>query len=246
MLLCYSLAWVALLKKSDFYAGAWLGVGLCKYQLVLPFMVAFVLQKRAKVVAGFTAVALILGLISLAAVGWQGILSYPRFLLTWERNPRLQLNGEQPNLHGFLVTTLGNSRWVQVVVLGASVLLLAIACYGWRSAASGEMPSTELAFAANLLMTLLVSYHGYVQDLSLLFLVLLLTLDVLIARPPLTTWSRRLVLVCLAVLLFSPIYLVLILRFRKLQVLTPVLLMLFLGLIGAIASLFRTRSLHLT
>ena len=85
-------------------------------------------------------------------------------------------------------------------------------------------------------MTLLVSYHAYVQDLSLLFLVLLLALDVLMARPALTTWTRKVLLFCLAILFFSPIYLVLILRFGNLQVLTPLLLLLFFSLVGAIAA----------
>jgi hypothetical protein len=55
LLLCYGLAWVALVKKSDFAAGAWLALGLCKYHLVLPFVLRFVLERRArraKVIAG--------------------------------------------------------------------------------------------------------------------------------------------------------------------------------------------------
>ena len=239
LLLCYTLAWVALLRKSDFSAGAWLGLGLAKYHLVLPFMVAFVLEKRAKVLAGFGVVAVVLGLISLLTVGWQGLLSYPRFLLFSERSTEQQLTAEQPNLHGFLVTTLGNSRRVEVLVLAASVVLLAVAWRGWRSAEAWGILPRQLAFAQNLLVTLLVSYHAYVQDLSLLFLVLLLTLDVLMARPALAIWSSKTLIVCLTTLLFSPIYLVLILRFGHLWVLTPVLLFLLLALMCGLRALAR-------
>jgi hypothetical protein len=240
LLLCYGLAWVALVKKSDFAAGAWLGLGLCKYHLVLPFMLRFVLERRAKVIAGFLTVAVILGLISFAVVGGQGIVSYPRFLLNSERSARPQWNAEQPNLHGFLVTTLGNSRLVQVLVLAASLLLVAVAWYGGRNTGSAHTLPGELSFAMNLVMTLLVSYHAYVQDLSLLFFVLLLALDVLIARPALPRLVHRILLVCLSILLFSPIYLVLILRFGNLEVLTPMLLLFFFGLVSAIAWLRRT------
>jgi hypothetical protein len=147
---------------------------------------------------------------------------------------------EKPNLHGFLVTTLGNSRLVQVLVLAASLLLVAVAWYGGRNTGSAHTLPGELSFAMNLVMTLLVSYHAYVQDLSLLFFVLLLALDVLIARPALPRLVHRILLVCVSILLFSPIYLVLILRFGKLEVLTPMLVLFFFALVRAIAWLRRT------
>jgi Glycosyltransferase family 87 len=242
LLLCYCLAWVALVKKSEFAAGAWLGLGLCKYHLVLPFLLAFLLERRAKVIAGFLTVAVILGLISFAVVGRQGIVSYPRFLWNSERNARPQWNAAQPNLHGFFVTTLGNSGWVQVLVLATSVLLVAVAWYGWRNTGSSHLWPGELSFAVNLVMTLLVSYHAYVQDLSLLFFVLLLGLDVLIAKPALPRLVHSILLVCLSILFFSPIYLVLILRFGNLEVLTPILLLFFFALVSAIAWLRRSGS----
>jgi hypothetical protein len=222
LLLCYGLAWVALVKKSDFAAGAWLALGLCKYHLVLPFVLRFVLERRArraKVIAG--------------SLTGTGNCQLSTVSIEFGAKRPAAMEREKPNLHGFFVTTLGNSRLVQVLVLAASLLLVAVAWYGGRNTGSAHTLPGELSFARNLVMTLLVSYHAYVQDLSLLFFVLLLALDVLIARPALPRLVHRILLVCVSILLFSPIYLVLIVRFGK-------LVLFFFALVRAIAWLRRT------
>ena len=248
LLLCYGMTWIALRRHRDFSAGAWLGLGLCKYHLLLPFLVVFLLQKRTKVVAGFLAVALILGVIGLAAVGWQGVLSYPRYVRSAEQTLKYGWNAEHrntPNLRGFFVTILpgGDSRFAQGLIIATSLALLALSGYAWLAASSSNQAARQFAFALNLLMTLLVSFHAYVQDVSLLFLALLLILDALIERPAIPNWTRRALLLCSAILVCSPIYLVLILRFSYLQALTPVLLALFAAIYAAIVSLRHAHSL---
>jgi hypothetical protein len=240
LLLCYTMAFIALGRNSDFLAGSWLGLGLCKYHLLLPFMVGFVLQKRMRLIAGFLTVALLLGVVAFAAVGWNGMLTYPQFVWHSETTEKFHWNSEHrnvPNLRGFLLTVLpgGDTSWGRVLVGAISALLLGCASYVWFRTSGAPPGYDHLAFAANVLMTVLISYHAYVQDLSLLFLVLLLVLDFALSGPPMAATIRKMLLVCVGILCCSPVYLVLILRFGHLHLLTIVLLAFFVALLSACA-----------
>jgi hypothetical protein len=71
----------------------------------------------------------------------------------------------------------------------------------------------------------------------LLFLALLLVLEILLSGPPIPKRTRTTLYVCLAVLLFSPLYVVLTLRYSQLQLMAIVLLIFFAGLLSLVNSL---------
>ena len=78
--------------------------------------------------------------------------------------------------------------------------------------------------------TILLSYHLYVHDLSLLFLALVLVLEVLLSRrPAIPRWTKTILWPAWRLLFFSPLYLVLSLRYRQLRLMAIVLLVFFLA-----------------
>src|SRR5262249_32648871 len=72
LLAAYCCVLVTLRRGKQLAAGAALGMGLFKFQFVLPFLLIFVLRKKWRFVAGFCTTAFILGLLSVAATGPKG------------------------------------------------------------------------------------------------------------------------------------------------------------------------------
>src|SRR5271165_4636444 len=91
LLLClYGLAFVSWKKRRLVSAGAWLACGMFKFHLVLPFLLLMLIQekraqRRRRLLTGFLLVGVILGVVSIAAVGARQIISYPRYVLGLEK-----------------------------------------------------------------------------------------------------------------------------------------------------------------
>lgn len=240
LLFLYCLAFVALRRSAEALAGSWLGLGLYKYHLVLPF--AFPLLPRKRLLAGFAAVAASLGLISLAVTGWQGLIAYPGYVWRSDHDMRYAWNTTQSNtanLHGMIWALVPESHALLragLVVL-ASVVVLSAMVMAWRKGFGANPECRQALFALGLVGTVLVSYHIYVHDLSLLFLAILLVLEILLSASPIPRWTRTTLSVCLAILFFSPLYVVLTLRYSQLQLMAMVLLIFFIGLLSLINSL---------
>ena len=246
LLFCYTMAFLALRRNSEISAGSWLALGLVKYHLLLPFLLAFLWQRRTKVIAGFLAGVAILGAIAILGVGWQGLRSYPHYVWQSEHSNIYRWNnfhGNTTNLRGLLLTELPggelpqNAKVVLGLLIASSLAVLGIAGRAWMGLKSFASPEGELAFALNLVATLLVSYHAFVQDMSLLFLALLLALNVVLARPEVAGWRRTSLLICAAILACTPIYLVLILTYSQLSAITWVVLVFFAALVSSVAIL---------
>jgi hypothetical protein len=90
LLFLYCLVFLGLRRNAEFSGGSWLGLGVFKYHLVVPFVVP--LLRRKKLTAGFMVVVVLLGLISLAVTGWQGLLSYPRYVWGTEHDAKYVVN----------------------------------------------------------------------------------------------------------------------------------------------------------
>jgi hypothetical protein len=240
LLFLYCLSWTSLERGSELASGNWLALGLYKYHLVVPFVLP--LWRRNKLVAGFLSVATILGLISLAIVGWASLLRYPRYLWGTEHDQRYGFNtlpGLIANLRGLISGVVPSARpeinTGLIVLLSAIVLLLMMYAAGKTSSADSE--GRRAQFALGLVGAVLLSYHLYVHDLSLLFLAVVLVLEILLSNPPIPHWTRTTLYVCIALMYCSPLYLVLTLRYGQLRLMAIVLLAFFLGLLSLINSL---------
>lgn len=242
VLFCYGMAYAAFRKESEFRAGCWLGLGLCKFHLIIPFVFPLLLLWRKRFLAGFASVALISAVIGLATVGWRGLLRYPRYVWESEHNQSYLWNvslGNTANLRGLIKSLLpGTIPWMTAALLFmcSGVLLVGVA-YAWRKAQTAGFTSRELTFALNLLATVLVSYHLYIHDLSLIFLALLLIGEAVVSARSMNARLRRTVLVCIAILFCSPVYLVLVLQYKQLELIAVVLLVLFAALLSWQAAL---------
>lgn len=242
LLLLYALAYSALRRAKDVQGGAYLGLGLFKFHLVLPFVFILLLVRRWRAVFGVMLTAALELVVSLALVGWKELLYYPRYALQVNR---LRPSGvivpeNMPNLRGLLTGWPGLSAmqpWPNVVLLAASLGLVVWAASCWRAADPTHEDPTDkdlvhvddwnAGFSIALLATFLVGYHGYNQDMSILLLPMLITLDRLLQFAP--GQSRR-IGILMALMFFSPLMLILTMHYTHQNLFALVLIALAFGL----------------
>lgn len=179
-LFSFTLTYFLLSRKRPLLAGAALGLITFKPQLALLMFVLLVLTWRNK--RRFTAGCLLggLGQILLPAIllGWRAVASYPRFVTQFAagvHKGRFDVN-IMPNLRGILHFLLaGHMREFTVdgITAGLTALLLLSAIYVLRSRNAQAQPE-ELRFAFVIATTSLAAYHGFLHDLTLLLLPLLI------------------------------------------------------------------------
>ncbi len=87
LLLLFALTFVCVKRGQDFKAGVFLGLGLFKFALVLPFALIYCVRRKWRLMAGFSAAALLLGVLSLIAVGPAGVRSYIGLMFDIVKNP---------------------------------------------------------------------------------------------------------------------------------------------------------------
>src|SRR5258708_8592103 len=80
LLLVYALTFISLKRGCDFRAGAILGLGLFKFQFIVPFALIFLLRRQWKFMKGFVAPAAGLSVLSVVAGGWPRVWSYIPFV----------------------------------------------------------------------------------------------------------------------------------------------------------------------
>jgi len=233
----YFLAYCALREGKDVRAGVFLGLGLFKFHLVLPFAFVLLLRRRWRTLAGMTAVALAEMLVSWAMVGGSQLIYYPRF--AWQVNrqqaPGVIVPQNMANLRGlFLGWNAMNppSGWVEIALVLASVGLIVWASRQWKPTAVQDPGSWNFGFSLCVVASYMAGYHGYNQDMSLLLLPVLLALDWILAH-----WTAVGVgfKVVLGVLLLSPLYLLLTLKMSQ-QNLFSIVLLCFAGYLAAYAA----------
>ncbi len=181
----YALAFLALRRRWEFLAGALLGFGLVKFQLVLPFVLIFLLRRKWRLCAGFAVVAFALGGISVVAVGLSGVSSYIRLLLGAVKNPENPafsgvLPRDFPSLRGWLDTILAGTsvvKWTKPIVAAVSLALLWMTASFWRRHGNnGKADWENSLFALAVAVTLMTSFHLNYYDLCLMILPIILVL----------------------------------------------------------------------
>jgi len=222
LLLIYTLTFILLRCRREFWAGCMLAGGLFKFQLIVPFVVVLVLRRKWSFVKGFALIGALLILISILVSGPAVLIEYPRFLLL---NPVYQQVAGfapeyMPNIRGFVYLLLkGRAAALSaMLVLGGSVLVTWLAAKNWNDR------RFEFSFSAAVLAALLVSYHLYNYDLTLLLLPIsilcgeLVALDRLLFRPAL--------LISLVVLFIPPLHRLLLLHSMYALMSIPVIMLL--------------------
>jgi hypothetical protein len=225
LLLFYSLAYVALREGAELRAGCWLGMGLIKPHLVLPFVAIGLLRGKYKLAAAFLLVAAVLIVISVALVGWSGFLHYPGYLWELEQHTERGLvqPRDTPNLRG-LVEGFGSGLASSAVAVGV-IAILSVGLMVWattrrKSASGGRI--ADLIFCQAVIVSLLVSYHAFAYDLSVLLLPIFLLMRDWYDVPH--GFARGALFGPGVTLLFAPIFPLLWLRWHVLSLITIVLL----------------------
>jgi len=229
LLLLYGATFLALKRKRDFVAGVFLGLGLFRFQLVLPFVLICILRKKWKLTAGFASVALLLAAISVLAVGWQGVMSYAFLIIDTARHPSNPAYAsirpsDMPTVRGFLAAILTgwvSQKWINAGTALVSAFLILFTAWRWRQEdRRDEDDSLGLIFAAALTVTLITGFYVLAHDMSLMLLAVLLTL----ASSQQSRESRWwLILKTLIIVLCIPFAYMLLLHWHQMSMLFPIL-----------------------
>jgi Glycosyltransferase family 87 len=217
LLVMFSLTFVSLKRSRDYLAGFFLGLGLFKFPVVLPFALICFLCRKWKLITGFATAALALGGLSLLVVGPGGIFTYIRMLLDALSNPHKAIFAasmkptDMATLRGlFMLLFPGiNSHWVQAIVGVTGGILIVATALLWNriEKLQGSGPSGP-AFASAIAISLVVTPHAELHDMVLMLLAVLLVLG---SREWATnrTW-KPILFACIGILYFPPAYLLLI------------------------------------
>lgn len=180
LLLTLCACFVVLRRGNDLLAGLILSLALIKFQIALPIALLFLLWRQWRFIAGFLAGGTFLTTLSIQILGLHNFLEYLRSLysmahtVTADRYAQLHfaiLPHEMPNLYGLLFVLTRGAVWGHLLILSVSLAL-----FIW---AALQRPSLSLA----LLTAILVSYHLFFYDLTLLLLPLPLLADHLLRLP---------------------------------------------------------------
>lgn len=181
LLLLYALCYISLKNQRSFLAGFLLGCGLFKFQFVLPFALIFLLRKQWKFLAGFAFSGVLLGLVSLRAVGWHGIIGYARLLLNVTQHPRNAHMGaavDMPTLRGFVYALLSGRVAPGVLSSTVAILSIGVIVFVARRWPPGKDGNTDALFdrmfAASIAVSLMTGFHMFTHDFSPLMLAVLL------------------------------------------------------------------------
>jgi hypothetical protein len=226
LLIC-ALGFHALTREADFLAGCWFALAMFKFQLIIPLVVLIVIWKRRRVALGFGAVSILLVLLSVGLVGWVGALGYPAFAMRMGTAQNLGAvpAALMPNLRGLVEGwSFGLAPGVmQIVLITNSLALLAFAVWKTKPAGTEQL---RLQFSLVTVVALVIGWHTNAHDLCLLILPLVLITDYCLHA--LTGERSRKLLLLLPVLpiLISPFWIVLWLRYGKINLMAVPLLLL--------------------
>jgi hypothetical protein len=187
-------------------AGSALALTTYKPQLALVMIVilAITSQRRWRILAGFLQTCIGLVALSVALVGWRTYTAYLGVVCNFaagfdDAKSRTNL---MPNLRGLMyvisASRLSHPAFVLLVGVVSVLFLLAVL---WASRGKTGTPrEMHLQFALAVTVTQIVSYHGFMHDMTVLLLPLYLVWDSL-AETGLPTWKHRF-LAAIVLLLF--------------------------------------------
>ncbi len=155
------------IETNELLAGLVLGLGMSRFQVVLPIVLLFLLWGRLRLAAGWITSSVAMLGVSAAITGIHAQVQYLILLRQMGALSYWPLLRRMPNLHG-LFAALGFGKVALVLVSAA--LFLAVAVIGWKRKAEQQF---LFAISASCLLT----YYIFLHDLSVLALPLLVSMD---------------------------------------------------------------------
>jgi hypothetical protein len=165
LLLITCLTFTLLESGSPLLAGLIFSIVLVKFQIALPVALLFLLWKQWRLTAGVLSGSAFLAAISACIFGLRGLVPYLRSIAHMSALAGTQLQssvGVAPrrmaNLYGLLFTLAPSNRLATTLTIIASLVLIA-----WAATRRASLPLAVV-------VAMLVSYHLYPCDLTLLLL----------------------------------------------------------------------------
>src|SRR5215204_4920762 len=146
----------------DVAAGGILALGLYKPQLVLPLAGILFLCRNWRSLIAFAATAASLAAISLAMVGWQGILGLLSIFSEMGRPTSIVYPAHMANLRGLFFPLLTVFRLPELTNILTAIASLIVYCYSiivWKNNPSRTRPLFDLHFSLAIVATVLISFH---------------------------------------------------------------------------------------
>ena len=226
LLALYAATLILLRRDNDFPAGTVLGMGLFKFQFVIPFALIFLFRKQWRFLGGLCVSALGLGILSLFTTGWHGLISYVKFLQAIASTPGNLSYGsavDMPTIHGLVYAIVGgriSNTVLNITVPALSVGLLLLIARGWNCGRGS--PADSLMFAAAIAGSLLSSSHMFTHDFSPLLLSSFIALAVL---PPRNCRALRAAVIFTLVIFWLPFVYFILVAIHGMYLMCPVLLL---------------------
>lgn len=166
----------ALLRcRRELLAGSILALGLYKPHLVMPLAGILTVSGYRRAMLGFVGMGLVLFSVSLAMVGWHGLISLASIVAGMGGPTSVVYPAFMMNLRGlsFLLLTLVNAVWLTNVVT-AILSALVYGCCLWllKRKMTEDRSLFELGYALAVVATVLVSFHLYAHDVIILVIAL--------------------------------------------------------------------------
>jgi hypothetical protein len=219
LLLLFVLSFWLCRRGKDDLAGFVLALGLFRPQLVLPFAFVMFFGRRWKFIRGFIPGVIFVLALSVSIVGFHGMADYTRILISQGTQGSATALVEQWHVQPSLMTTLRGLLWISLPSstpgIVQTVLLLAGTSLGLLWAANGlrsakDKTTLDLAFALAVAVVVLVSYHSFLHDFSLIILPVLIVGNLVPRWTGLTQGGAHSIVMVGFLLFLTPLYLVLL------------------------------------
>jgi len=210
VLAAFAASLVLLTHSRELAAGAVLGLGLFKFQFILPFALVFLFRRKWRYVIGVACTGAFLAVLSLAAVGWQGVTQYLRFMFAIGKNPQNLSYGsamDMPTIYGFVYAMLGqriSHAAIAIIAGGLSIAILVWIARRWEAGKSAD----HSMYAGGIAASLVVGFHMFTHDFSPLVLGLFIAAAA-IRTTPSRSWRAGMLFI-LIVFWLPPIYFILV------------------------------------
>jgi Glycosyltransferase family 87 len=189
-LLILSGCYANLKRHREILAGSILALGLYKPHLVLPLAGILTISGYWRVTLGFIGTGVVLSAISLAMVGWQGVVGLFSIVAAMDRPTSIVYPESMTNLRGlsFLLLSLLNANpLTNIANVVASLIVCGCCLWLWKNKTTENSSLFDLRFSLAVVTTVLVSFHLYTHDVIILLIPLLLIFSYIllgVARVP--------------------------------------------------------------
>jgi hypothetical protein len=178
LMLSMFLCWRSLVQKRELQAGIWAGLLLLKPQYIVLLALVMLIKRRWAFMRGFIAVGAVLGIGSLALLGFAGTLSYLDLLRNISSNASTIAGIHPGDMLSFNALVLNflpglTPAASTFVTLALDFGAVAFVIWMWHGRWQDDPEILTHRVLVTMIATLLISHHNYVHGAALLVIPLL-------------------------------------------------------------------------